>query len=80
MSGRKLDLVDFLVNKGISVNSTDCKRMSPLCYALCYKDWNFSDEERLRLAKLLIDMGADVNHNGKRAIDWSSQYFNFKII
>ena len=76
MSAKKLDLVDFLVNKGISVDSIDSQQMSPLCYALCIGNggMNFSDEEKLRLTKLLIDMGADVNHSrwdGKRAIDWS---------
>ena len=35
----------------------------------------FSDEEKLRLANLLISRGADVNHrraDGKRTIDWSA--------
>ena len=35
----------------------------------------YSDEEKLRLAKLLIGRGANVNHrrkDGMRTIDWSA--------
>ena len=34
MDCKNFDMIDFLVDKGISVNSNDNDGMSPLCHAL----------------------------------------------
>ena len=39
MGLRHLDIIDFLVDKGISVNSIDTEGKSPLCYALSIDFW-----------------------------------------
>ena len=76
ISRKKLDVADFLVDKGISVNSKDHHGMSPLCYALGIAfffihrfqqlkinlETRFSNEDKLRLVKLLIRNGANVTY------------------
>ncbi len=56
-----LDMVKYLIEKGIDVNATQRRsRFSPLMAAACYG--------RVSIAKVLIEQGADINATDSKGI------------
>jgi hypothetical protein len=69
-----VEIVKFLIENGADVNKLDCYGWTPLC--AFSKSRKFKN---LRMARLLIDHGAGVNHFGSMALVFATSFGNVEL-